>query len=122
MDGHSIEEVSKEKDLEVIIDEHLKFHEHTSYIANHVIGIIRKTFTNLSSDTFLSLYKSLVCLQLEYGNAIWGPFYSVDQTKVENVQRTATRLVPSIRHLSYEQRLRALDLPSLKIKRDVALE
>jgi len=31
MHGHSIEEVSKEKDLGVIIDEHLKFHEHTSY-------------------------------------------------------------------------------------------
>jgi len=73
MNGHSIEEVSKEKDLGVIIDEHLKFHEHTSYAtnkANHTIGIIRKTFTNLSSDTFLNLYKSLVRPQLEYGNAI----------------------------------------------------
>jgi len=58
-----------------------------------------------------------VCLQLDYGNAIWGPFYSVDQTKVENIRRAATRLVPFIRLLSYEQRLRALDLPSLKYRR-----
>jgi len=35
---------------------------------------------------------------------------------VENAQRAATRLVPSIRHLSYQQRLRALDLPSLKYR------
>jgi len=53
MNDHSIEEVPKEKDLGVIIDEHLKFHGHTSYKANRTIGIIRKTFTNLFSDTFL---------------------------------------------------------------------
>jgi len=120
MNGHSIEKVFEEKDLGVIIDEQLKFHEHTSYVtnkANRTIGIIRKTFLNLSANTFLNLYKALVCPQLEYGNAIWGPFYSVDQTKIENVQRAATTLVSSIRHLSYEQRLRTLDLPSLKYRR-----
>jgi len=74
--------VLEEKDLGVIIDEHLKFHEHTHNKGNHTIGIIRKTFTNLSSDTFLNLYKSLLRLQLKYGNGIWSPFCSVDQTKV----------------------------------------
>ena len=120
MNVHNIERVSKEKDLGVIIDEQLMFHEHTSYAtskANRIIGIIKKTFTNMTSDIFLNLYKTLVCPQLEYVNAIWGPFYITDQIKVENVQRAATRLIPSIRHLSYELRLRTLDLPSLKYRR-----
>ena len=84
MNGLGIEKVSKEKDLGVIIDKQLKFHEHTSYVtnkANRAIRIIRKTFINLSADTFLNLYKALVRPQLEYGNAIWGPFYSVDHRK-----------------------------------------
>ena len=43
-----------------------------------------------------------------------GTTHSVD---LENVQRAATRLIPSIRYLSYKQRLRALDLPSLGHRR-----
>ena len=45
MYDHNIEKVSKEKDLGVIIDEQLKFHEHTSYAtskANRTIGIIKR--------------------------------------------------------------------------------
>ena len=60
MNGHDIEKVSKEKDLGVIIDEQLKFHEHTSYATsktNCTIGIIKKTFANMTSDTFLTFTK-----------------------------------------------------------------
>jgi len=79
--------------------------------------IIRKTFINLSTDTFLNLDKVLVRPQLKYDNAIWGPFTELIKLKIENVQRAAIRLVSSITHLSYEQRLRTLDLPSLKYRR-----
>ena len=72
-----------------------------------MIAVIRKTFTSMSIDTFLRLYTTLVRPHLEYGNVIWGPFYTLDQIKIENVQRMATRIgmVVSIKHLSYEQRL-----------------
>ena len=70
----------------------------------------------MTTDTFLNLYKTLVHPQLENGNIIWGAFYIIDQGKVENVQRAATRLLPSIRHLSYEQRLCTLNFPSLKYR------
>ena len=36
---------------------------------------------------------------------------------IEKVQRKATKLVPSISHLSYEERLQRLELPSLKYRR-----
>ena len=75
MSGHIIEAVSKEKDLGVLIDEQLKFHDHTSYVtskANRTIGIIKKAFINVNTDTFLSLYKAIICPQLEYANVIWG--------------------------------------------------
>jgi len=40
-----------------------------------------------------------------------------DQKLVERVQRRATKLLPEIRNLSYEDRLRKLRLPSLKYRR-----
>ena len=41
----------------------------------------------------------------------------LDEDLVEKVQRKATKLVPSIRHLPYNERLQCLGLPSLKYRR-----
>jgi len=76
MNGHSIEEVSKEKDL-ARSDNWWAVKVSWSYIVyvtNRTIGIIKKTFVNMNTDTFLTLYRALICLQLEYANVIWGPF------------------------------------------------
>ena len=54
---------------------------------------------------------------LEYGNHIWGPFYLLDQQRLERVQRKATKLIKEISHLQYEERLLFLKLPSLYYRR-----
>ena len=54
---------------------------------------------------------------LEYGNTIWGPTYALDCLAVERVQRRATKLVPTIRHYTYTDRLKAIGLPSLHYRR-----
>ena len=54
---------------------------------------------------------------LEYGNNVCGPTYKGDQKKVEQVQRRATKLVPTLRHLSYQDRLKQMDMPSLSYRR-----
>ena len=51
------------------------------------------------------------------GNAIWGPFGKVDQSRLERVQRRATRIVSAVRHLPYPERLRKLELPTLYYRR-----
>ena len=63
------------------------------------------------------LYKSLVRPHLEYCNVIWGPFYKGDIIAIEKIQRRATKLVPGSKHLSYQGRLQALDIPSLSYRR-----
>ena len=50
-------------------------------------------------------------------NVIWGPFYKGDIIAVEKIQRRATKLVPESKHLSYQDRLQALDIPSLSYRR-----
>ena len=54
---------------------------------------------------------------LEYGNAIWGPFYQSDIATIESVQRRATKLIPELRDLSYKERLMNLKLPLLTYRR-----
>ena len=112
--------VELEKDLGVFVDDHLKFHDHTAAVvakANRILAIISKSFANLDLLMFPILFKVLVRPILEYGNAVWGPFFVTDQIAIEKVQRRATKLVTSIRELPYNERLSTLKLPSLYYRR-----
>ena len=46
-----------------------------------------------------------------------GPFYKEVIKAVEKIQRRATKMVPSINHMPYEERLQELMLPSLLHRR-----
>ena len=114
--NHTLPVVSLEKDLGVLVDDNLKFHNHTATViakANSILAIINKSFVNLDANIFPMLYKSLVRPILEYGNPVWGPLFVTDQQAIEKVQRRATKMIPAIRHLSYRDCLSSLKLPSL---------
>ena len=118
--GASVQRVAEERDLGVIIDEQLKFRKQAAVAvskASQILGVIRRSFELLDSQTLPLLFKTLVRPHLEYGNIVWGPFNKEDQRLVERVQRRATRLVPDVRHLPYQERLRKLQLPSLQYRR-----
>lgn len=120
MNNHVLETTDQEKDLGVIIDPTLKFHVHTSAAtkkANQVLGVIKKTYATRDATSITTLYTSMVRPHLEYGNAIWGPFFIGDAKKVESVQRRATKLIPELKNQPYESRLRKLNLPSLVYRR-----
>ena len=121
LNGHILETVNSEKDLGVIIDDSLKFHLQTAAAtkkANQILGVIKKSYQTRDTFTMATLYKSMVRHHLEYGNLIWGPFYAGDKKSVESVQRRATKLIPQLREKPYEERLQALDLPSLEYRRN----
>jgi len=79
--------------------------------------MIRRSYTYLDNDTVKTLYTSLIRPHLEYGNTAWTPRYKKDMIMIENIQRRATKLSPAIRDLTYEERLKILDLPSLYYRR-----
>ena len=54
---------------------------------------------------------------LEYANSVWAPYNKGQSRVLERVQRRATRLVNDCKDLSYVDRLRFLDLYSLKYRR-----
>ena len=120
LNGIQLELLDNYRDLGIQIDSKLKFHIHTDTVvkkAYRVLGLIRKSFECKDYDVMVKLYKSLVRPIIEYNNVLWGPFYVSDNQKVERIQRKATRIIPSISQLSYRDRLRHLNLPSLQHRR-----
>ena len=96
MNGHIMEGVSFQKELGVIIDQDLKFHQQTAASvkkANQILGLIKKTISIKNEETLPLLYMSLVRPHLEYANVVWGPFYKTDQQMIEKVQKRATKLI-----------------------------
>ncbi len=71
----------------------------------------------MDEEALVNLYKSIVRPILEYGQPVWAPFLLRQSRALENVQRRATKLIPKIKHLPYEERLEHLKLPSLKYRR-----
>ena len=109
-----------ERDLGVEMDHLLKFREQAATAvgrANRILGLIKHSFAHIDSKTLPLLFKTMVRPHLEYCNQIWGPFNVADTKLVERVQRRATRLVPELRRLPYEERLKKLHLPTLQYRR-----
>ena len=109
-----------EKDLGVYVDDKLKFdfHIHTAVTrANRMLGLIKRSYTYLDKESLLCLYKAMVRPILEYGVTVWSPYRIGDIDAVESVQRRATRILPELRGLDYEARLRSLKLPTLTYRR-----
>ena len=79
--------------------------------------MIRRTFTCKDEQTIMQLYKSLVRPHLEYCVQAWRPYVIQDIEMLEQVQRRATKMVYSLNDLTYEQRLRRLDITTLKTRR-----
>ena len=109
-----------EKDLGVLFDRKLSFRQHigcTVKKVNRMIGLTRRTFHYMDQEVFRLLFTSLMRPHMDYADCIWSPHMKVDIAQLENAQRRATRLVPYLRNRCYEDRMRALNLPSLLYRR-----
>nr|XP_054762251.1 uncharacterized protein LOC129268772 [Lytechinus pictus] len=120
IDDQILEETKAERDLGVLVDNELNYHAHVAQAvnrANQMLGLIKRIFTYLSRETLPVLFKTLVRPLLEYCNVIWYPRFKLDAIKIEKIQRRATKLVPELKHLTYETRLKELNMFSLHYRR-----
>ena len=118
--GEVIPHDTEEKDLGVIITEDGKSSRQCAAAANKAmckLRIIKRTFKHYDKKCFTMLYRTYIRPHLEYAVQAWCPYLKKDITMLEKVQRRATKLIPSIRHLSYTERLRATKLYSLEQRR-----
>ena len=79
--------------------------------------MIRRTFTCKDEQTIIQLYKSLVRPHLEYCVQVWRSYLSKDIELCEKVQKRATKMVYGFNNLTYEQRLRRLNITTLETHR-----
>ena len=88
--------VNEHKYLGVILSDNFKWSSHISTSVNRArqkLGFIRRNTRGMSRSVKDTAYKTLVRPHLEYASAVWDPFTRQDIHKLEQVQRSAARLV-----------------------------
>ena len=109
-----------EKDLGIIVDNQLTFAKHVDTQvkkANRLVGLIRRSFTYLDIETMRQLFVAIVRPHLEFGNVAWSPRFHKEIDQLEKVQARATKVIPGLKGLNYEERLQVMKLPSLRYRR-----
>lgn len=120
MNGDVISTVTEEKDLGVVFSDNLSFSKYicnSAAKANRILGLIKRSFNYITKESFLVLYKSYVRPHLEYCVQVWSPYLQKDKDVLEKVQRRATKIVPGLENLTYENRLKELGLTTLEERR-----
>ena len=112
-----LERVGEEKDFGVIIDSKLSSDSHILAKVKKAKAIFIKRFIKMTIPVFLNVYEGLIRPHLEFCDHAWYPRLNKNTISIENVQRRATRMVQALQTLSYNERLKKLDLPSLKYHR-----
>ena len=110
----------KEKDLGVTISADMNVSEQCGIAAskgNQIIGLIRRNITYKGKKLIIPLYKAIVRPHLEYCIQAWRPYRKKDIDTLERIQRRATKMIPELRDLSYEERLKECGLTTLETRR-----
>ena len=112
---HSLSTTDCEKDLGVWISStlHPSVQCQKSYAkAMQSLATIKRTF-----ESFNILYKTYIQPHIEYCVQAWSPYYAKDIDLLEKVQHRATKLLPQLANLPYQQRIQRLKMYSLYCRR-----
>jgi len=115
-----IKETTMEKDLGIYITSDLKPSTQCVRAARKtrsVLAMVRRNFKRLDAEDFLLIYKIYVRPHIEYCIQAWSLHLVKDIQVLESVQRTATRMVSTLKKLPYESRLHRLGLTTLERRR-----
>ena len=113
MGGTILSKTVKENDLGVTMNANMKVSEQCRIAAskgNQVLGMIRRNITYKENSLIVPLYKTIVRPHLGYCIQAWSPYLRKDIDMLEKIQRRATKLIPGLRYLSYEERLKECGL------------
>ena len=120
MGGNILSKTVKEKDLGLTMNANVKVSEQCRIAAskgNQILGMIRTNITHKEKSLIVPLCKAIVRPHLEYCIQAWSPYLRKDIDMLEKIQRRATKLIPGLRYLSYEERLKECRLTTLETRR-----
>ena len=116
----TIPSADKEKDLGVVINSKLEPEDHINQVTgkmHNLLANMKIAFTYIDASMVRKIITTFIRPTLEYAAVAWNPWKVKDIQKIERIQRAATRWVPELRELSYEERLQALNLTTLEARR-----
>ena len=117
LDGTPLPVHHSQRDLGVLVDDSLKFHEHVASVAHKAGGLCHnfiKSTVCRSRAFMLFLLKTHIRPVLEYASCVWCTGYAEDMCKLERVQRRWTKQIEGLQDMSYAERLMELDLYSVQ--------
>lgn len=115
--GEPIKIVNNHKDLGVVVDTSLKFHIHIKQTVNKAAALssnFLKTTLCRSEEFMKSLLVSHLRPLLEFASPVWNTGYLGDLRLLESVQRRWTKRIIGMADVPYSDRLKALNLYSIK--------
>ena len=83
---------------------------------NQIFGLIRRNITYKEKKLNIPLYKGIVRPHLEYCIRAWKLYHKKDINTLESLQRRATKIIPELRDLSYEEQLKECGLTTLETR------
>ena len=91
--------------------------EKATNVAKGIIVKLKNSFSYFDVELVRLLYVSLIRPHLEYAVSVWNPHLKKDIDQLENIQHRATRLCPSNKKKTYEDRLKIMRLTTLVTRR-----
>lgn len=85
--------------------------------ANRALHQLRRAVSSREPEVIVPLYKVFVRPHLEYCVQAWGPYLKKDTIRIERTQRRFTRWFSCLKGIPYEERLKRLNLFSMKRRR-----
>ena len=120
LNSEPLARVEQETDLGSILSNRLDFSQNCARLAKRgslVQNLIKRNLGRLEPECFKMLYSTYVRPHLEYNIQACPPTLVRDMKVLESVQRRATKQVIGLSQLSYEDRLKRLNLFTLSYRR-----
>ena len=117
LDGQRLPSEAAQIDLGVLVDDQLKFHEHCRAATRKAGGVVHNFLkgTVCREPEFMKhIFKTHIRPIMEYASPVWNTGYVQDIKRLESIQRLWTRQIKGLEDKEYEDRLRALNLYSVK--------
>ena len=121
MGSENIVKVHEEKDLGVTIQDNLQPEKHIERIFRDTYRMLRNigvAFHYMDKDMMRKIIATMIRPKMEYAETVWSPYKKKHVKKLERIQRMATKMVPELEELTYEERLREINLPTLEERRE----
>ena len=122
LDGSILPVVSSTSDLGITVELDLSFKLHISNIISKASQRVGVLLSRVCFQTFGYCTKNVYNIRpiLEYNSNVWNPTHKYLVDKFENVQRRFTKRMSSISNFTYLERLGALNLQPLELRRYIS--